>query len=65
MSRDLLIRCLEPLQENLDDLKNERAKYDGWPARQSRYDALIEEREVLLAEVKASTAEPQSEGGKP
>jgi hypothetical protein len=50
----LLERCVEPIEDRLYDLINERAKYEGYPVRQGRFDRLIDEDRVLLAAVRAA-----------
>lgn len=37
----LLDRSIEPLADQLNDLENARALYDGYPRRQERFDAAI------------------------
>jgi hypothetical protein len=51
----LLERCIDPIQDRIDDYKNDRASYEGYPERQKRYDLKIAEDEELLAAVRAAS----------
>jgi DNA repair exonuclease SbcCD ATPase subunit len=53
--RGLLQRCVEPVQDSLHSYEDERARYDGYPSRQARYDLSIADLKALQAELIAVT----------
>lgn len=52
--KNLLERCLEAINECLDELRNERTIYDGYPKKLARFDRHIGEYEDLKREVEAA-----------
>lgn len=49
----LAARCIDPVEELLENGRIVRASYAGYAERQRRYDNLIAEDEALLAELRA------------
>jgi hypothetical protein len=55
-SETVLDECIQIVKENLDDLANDRATYEGRPNKQAGFDRLIAERRAVLAALEAMPA---------
>ncbi len=58
-SNTLLARCLEVVQEKLDDARNTLESYRGYPTRERRHAAHVEELETLILDIKRAENEPE------